>query len=40
VGHPIAAIVEDAAGQQSFGVRPGRLVTIDLCVQPGLDGVE
>jgi hypothetical protein len=31
--HAVAAIVEDAAGQQSLGPRPYRFVAVDLFVQ-------
>src|SRR5258708_38405028 len=38
--HAVAAVVEDASGQQRFRFHPGRLVTVILLVQFGLDGIE
>ena len=39
-GHPIAAIVEDAASQQGFGCDPHRFVIGDLLVQLGLNRIK
>ena len=39
-GHPIAAVIEDAASQQSLGSRSHSLMAVDLFVQLGLDRIE
>src|SRR4051812_15610069 len=38
--HAVAAVVEDASGQQRFRLHPGRLVAVVLLVQLSLDGIE
>jgi hypothetical protein len=38
--HAIGAVIEDAAGQQAFGIGSCCLVIIRLFVELGLDGIE
>ncbi len=38
--HAIAAVIEDAAGQQGLGLHPCGLVIVHLFGQLGLDGIE
>ena len=39
-GHAVAAVIEDASGQQRLGFHPCGRVIVALLVQLGLDGVE
>jgi hypothetical protein len=38
--HAVAAVIEDAAGQQGLGLHPAGLVVGRLFIQLGLDGIE
>jgi hypothetical protein len=38
--HPVAAIIEDATGQESIGFGPLALVAVYLPIERGLDRVE
>ena len=38
--HAIAAVIEDAPDQQSFGLPPSGRVIVQLFGQLGLDGIE
>ena len=38
--HAVAAVIEDAAGQQGLGLHPAGPVVGDLFIQLGLDGNE
>ena len=38
--HAVAAVIEEAADQQTLGFGPFGLMVVDLLVQLGLDGFE
>ena len=38
--HAVAAVIEEAADQQTLGFGPFGLMVVDLVIQLGLDGIE
>src|SRR6516165_11840954 len=38
--HAVAAVIEEAADQETFGFRPCGLMVVDLLIKLGLDGLK